>query len=196
MTVLTDFLTQAWHTISRALAEAGVDAGLHKAPERIAKSAQRRLRAEIRRLAVLLRRLIFLMALQLELAPVKPRAGKNYFETSDGETEAHVTFSLVPVKAGEVPDFLRGPITVPVRGPVPAAPLIARWRAMLETLKHCHRRARCLARTIQRWQAEGQAKPCISLPLDSRRMPATLGLISVGLAAQLNEALKAWPDTG
>jgi uncharacterized protein involved in cysteine biosynthesis len=73
MTDLTDFITHAFKTIARAVAEAGVNADLFKAPELIQKTLKRRVSAELKRLAVLLRRLIFLMALQVELAPVKPR---------------------------------------------------------------------------------------------------------------------------
>ena len=69
----TDFFSQAFYTIARAIAEAGVNADLFKTPETIAKSLNRRVRAELRRLAVLLRRLIFLAALQMELAPLPPR---------------------------------------------------------------------------------------------------------------------------
>jgi len=195
MTQPTDFLTHAWQTLARAIAETGVEADLHLVPERISKSVKRRVSAELKRLAVLLRRLIFLMALQMELAPVKPRIGSNYFEKSEGETESKYTFSLVPIPAGEAPDFLRGPDTVPIGGPVLAAPLIDRWQAMLETLKYSERRAKCLARTIQRWQAEGQAKPYIVPVPKTHAMPAAVGLVSGGLTVQLIEALKGWPDT-
>ena len=76
----TDFFSQAFYTITRAIAGAGVNAGLFRMPETIAKSLNRQVRAELRRLAVLLRRLIFLKALQMELAPLKSRIGSNYYE--------------------------------------------------------------------------------------------------------------------
>ena len=199
MTHPTDFLTHAYYTIARAVAEAGVNADLFKQPELISKTVKRRVSAELKRLAVLLRRLIFLMALQVELAPVKPRLGSNYFEKSEGEPEARKAFfSVLPVPAGEAPDFLHGPITVPTRGPVPAAPLIARWEAMLDTLKHARRRSKSLARTIQRWKAEGKARPYIAPIPKTYAMPAALGIVSGGLTVQLIEALRDWPpaDTG
>jgi outer membrane protein len=56
--------------VARAVAEAGVNADLFKQPELISKTLKHRVSAELKRLAVLLRRLIFLMALQVELAPV------------------------------------------------------------------------------------------------------------------------------
>ena len=194
MTHPTDFFSHAYYTIARAVAEAGVNADLFKHPELIPKTLKRRVSAELKRLAVLLRHLIFLMALQVELAPVKPRPGSNYFEKTEGEPKARkAVFSVLPVPAGEVPDFLQGPITVPMRGPVPAAPLIARWEAMLETLKFCKRRAKCLARTIQRWKAEGEARPYIVPIPRTHAMPAALGIVSGGLTVQLIDALKTWP---
>nr|WP_321441458.1 hypothetical protein [uncultured Hyphomonas sp.] len=194
MTDLTDFITHAFKTIARAVAEAGVNADLFKQPELISQSLKRRVSAELKRLAVLLRRLIFLMALQVELAPVKTRTGSNYFEKSEGEPKARKAFfSVLPVPAGEAPDFLRGPITVPTRGPVPAAPLIARWEAMLDTLKHARRRAKCLARTIQRWKAEGEARPYVTPIPRTHAMPAALGIVSGGLTVQLTQALRDWP---
>ena len=194
MTHYSDFIIHAYKTIARAVAEAGVNADLFKQPEIISKTLKHRVSAELKRLAVLLRRLIFLMALQVELAPVVPRPASNYFEKSEGEPETRKAFfSVLPVPAGEAPDFLHGPITVPTRGPVPAAPLIARWEAMLDTLKFCRRRAKSLARTIQRWKADGEARPYIAPVPRTHAMPAPLGLVSGGLTVQLTQALRDWP---
>ena len=88
MTDLTDFITHTFKTIARAVAEAGVNADLFKHPEMISKTLKRRVSAELKRLAVLLRRLIFLMALQVELAPLVTRPARNYFEKTDGEPKA------------------------------------------------------------------------------------------------------------
>jgi len=194
----TDFFSQAFYTIARAIAEAGVNADLFKTPETIAKSLNRRVRAELRRLAVLLRRLIFLAALQMELAPLPPRTGSNYYEPKKPDADYRYVFTMLPAPSRPCPYFLKGPVVVPSRGPVPAAPLIARWQAMLDTMKHHKRRAKRLARTIQRWQAAGEARPHVPPIARSPRMPAALGLVSGGLTAQLVEALKAWPapDTG
>ncbi|MAB09777.1 MAG: hypothetical protein CMF02_12905 [Hyphomonas sp.] len=171
-----------------------MNADLFKHPEMISKTLKRRVSAELKRLAVLLRRLIFLMAQQVELAPLVPRPARNYFEKTDGEPKARKAFfSVLPVPAGEAPDFLHGPITVPTRGPVPAAPLIARWEAMLDTLKFCRRRAKCLARTIQRWKAEGEARPYVAPIPRTHAMPAPLGLVSGALTVQLTQALRDWP---
>ena len=193
MTEHTDFFSQAFYTIARAIAEAGVNVDLFKTPETIATTVNRRVRAELKRLAVLLRRLILLIALQMELAPLPPRVGSNYYEPETPDAEYRYVFSMVPAPSRPCPHFLKGPVTVPMRGPVPAAPLIARWQAMLDTLKHHKRRAKCLARTIQRWQAAGEARPHVP-PIPRRhRMPAALGIVSGGLTVQLIDALKTWP---
>ncbi|MEZ6002487.1 hypothetical protein [Hyphomonas sp.] len=195
MTDRTAFLSQAFNTLARAIAETGVNADLYKTPETISKSVNRRVRAELKRLAVLLRRLIFLLALQMELAPLKPRIGSNYYEPKQEDAEYRYIFTLVPASSRPCPQFLKGPVTLPVPGPVPAAPLIARWQAMLDTMKHHKRRARCLARTIQRWQAAGEARPHVPPIPNAHRMPAAVALVSGGLTVQLLDALKTWPDS-
>nr|WP_321359609.1 hypothetical protein [uncultured Hyphomonas sp.] len=195
MTDRADFLSQAYDTIARAIAVTGVKVGLFRTPETIVQSVNRRVRAELKRLAVLLRRLIFLLALQMELAPLPPRTGSNYHEPKKPDVDYRYVFTMVPGPSRPCPHFMKGPVTVPVRGPVPAAPLIARWQAMLDTLKHHKRRAKCLARTIQRWQAAGEARPHVPPIPGSHRMPAALGIISGGLTVQLIDALKRWPDS-
>ena len=198
MTDRTGFLSQAFNTLARAIAEAGVNVGLYKTPETISKSLNRRVRAELKRLAVLLRRLIFLLALQMELAPLKARIGSNYYDPKKEGAEYRYIFTMVPAPSRPCPHFLKGPVTLPVPGPVPAAPLIARWNAMLDTMKHHKRRARRLARTIQRWQAAGEARPHVPPVPNVHRLPAPIALVSGGLTVQLIEALKRWPepDTG
>ncbi|MEZ6000923.1 hypothetical protein [Hyphomonas sp.] len=194
MTDRTAYLSQAFNTLARAIAKAGVNVDLYKTPETISKSVNRRVRAELKRLAVLLRRLIFLLALQMDLAPLKPRIGSNYYAPKTPDAEYRYIFTMVPAPSRPCPHFLKGPVMLPVPGPVPAAPLIARWQAMLDTMKHHKRRARCLARTIQRWQAAGEARPHVPPIPNTHRMLAAVALVSGGLTVQLIEALKAWPD--
>jgi len=194
MTDLTGFFSHAWKTITRAIMEAGVKAGLRDVPETISKSVRRRCRAELKRLGLLLRRLIFLMALHVKPAPVKLRLGVNYFEKTDVETKPKPHFSLMPTQAGKAPDFLRGPITVPDRGPVLAAPLMDRWIAMLEVLRDSDRRARCLARTLQRQKAAGAPRPYLAPIPKTHAMHREVALVSGGLTVQLIEALRGWPE--
>ena len=75
MTDLTDFLSLTWQTIGLAIAMAGFRAGLRDVPDTISKTMKRRCLAELKRIGIVLRRLIFLMALQVKLAPEKPRPG-------------------------------------------------------------------------------------------------------------------------
>jgi hypothetical protein len=118
MTERTDFFSQAYYTIARAIAEAGVNVDLFKTPQTIAKSVNRRVRAELKRLAVLLRRLIFLAALQMDLAPLTPRIGSNYYEPKKEDAEYRYVFTMVPAPSRPCPHFMKGPVTVPSRGPV------------------------------------------------------------------------------
>ena len=195
MTDLSDFINHAHRTIARAVAETGVNADLIQFPEMIRKSVKRRVSAELKRLAILLRRLIFLMALRVDLAPLVPRPASNYFEKSEGEPKPRRPFfSVLPPQASEAPEFLRGPITVPTRGPVPAGPLIDRWIAMLETAKYAGRRANRLARTIQRWREAGEVRPYIAPIPKTYAMHRAVALVSGGITVQLIEALKDWPS--
>ena len=110
MTDLTAFILHAFRTIARAVAEAGVHAGLFKHPELISKTLKRRVSAELKRLGVLLRRLTFLMARPVELAPLVPRPVSNYFEKTEGELKARTAFfSVLPTPATEAPDSQHGP---------------------------------------------------------------------------------------
>ena len=85
MADLSDFFSDAWQTIGRAIAMACISAGLREVPETISKTVKHRCQAELKRLGSLLRRLIFLMALHVQLAPVKPRLGTNNFEKTESE---------------------------------------------------------------------------------------------------------------
>jgi hypothetical protein len=52
---------------------------------------------------------------------------------------------------------------------------------MLATLKLYEPRAKCLARTIQRWQTAGEAKPHVPPIPNTHRMPGAIALVSGGL---------------
>lgn len=191
------FISQAFEAIARALAEVGVDANLHRRPVVISKSVKRRCLAELRRLTTLIRRLIFLMALSMELAPLTPREGRNYFRDEEvAPAPRRRGLRITPASPGAFPDNLQSlPVQRPA-GPVNAAPVIARWWAMLNALKHHERRAKYLARTLQRWRARREPRPYVLTMAGSHRMPAALGLIAGALTVRLNAALQGWEDTG
>ena len=192
------FFREAFNTIARAVAELGVDADLDRKPLLIAKTVKRRCMGEMRRLSILIRRLIFLMALSVELGPLKPRPGGNWFRPEPDEGFPHYrALCLTPESSGVFPDTLRASSgALPRPGPVEAAPVLVRWRMLLEALKHRDRRAKRLARTLQRWKEKGEARPYVRPIPRVHRWPAELGLISGALQVQMLERLKRWPDTG
>ena len=137
------------------------------------------------------------MALSMDLAPAASREGRNYFRPEDTKPKARrLTFRLMPALSGPFPDSLRPVQRVPQPGPVDAAPITARWQAMLDVLKHARRRATRLARTIHRWQATGVARPYVRPMARTHRLKPDLGLIAGAFTHLINQALARWPDTG
>jgi hypothetical protein len=195
---LSVFFREANRTILRAVLWLGVSANLDLRPQLIAKAVRRRCVGEMRRLAVLVRRLIFLMAVSLELEGLAPGEGRNYFcsERKPGAKRWR-GLRLVPGMSGVFSGSLRASSGhVPEPRLVPAAPVMERWQHLLDALKQSHRRAKRLARTLQRWKARGEARPYVAPLRFAHRWPAGLGLISGALTARLRESLDAWPDTG
>jgi hypothetical protein len=85
---------------------------------------------------------------------------------------------------------------LPQPGLVDAAPVLARWTALLHVFKTHRRRARSLARTLARWQAAGEAKPVILPMANVQRLSPALGLVANALPMLISQGLKKWPDTG
>lgn len=190
------FIAQAWKTVAYALANTGVDADLDRHPATLSQRARRRCMAELRRLAVLVRRLIFLMALSVELGPLASREERNYFREEEAAAPRKRSFRVAPAMFGPFPEALRRVAGLSRAGPVDAAPVIARWTALLDALKHHKRRAKCLARTLRRWQAQGEPKPCAPPMVRTYRLSPELGLIANALPMLIDRALQGWPDTG
>jgi len=189
------FIVQAWKTIARALAEAGVAADLDLKPATLLKCTRRQCMARLRQLAIMIRRLIFLMALSIEPAPLVSRPKGNYFETEKAPPKRCLSFRITPDVSGVFPGSVRA-YSGHHPGPVPAAPVIAKWSALLLALKHCERRAARLARTLQRWRTEDVAKPYVPPMRHTHRLPREPGLLAGALTLQLTLALTGWPDTG
>lgn len=191
------FIIQAWKMLAYALAEAGMDADLDLRPATLSKGARRRCMAELRRLAVLIRRLIFLIALSVEVKPVAPQEGRNYFREEVADpARGRQSFCIVPAACGPFPEILRSVPGVSQGAAVDAAPVIARWRALLDALKFRERRAKNLARTLLRWQAQGEPRPWVAPMARTYRFSPELGLVASALPMLLNRALLRWPDTG
>jgi hypothetical protein len=201
MTDHTAFLEQGIRAALYALADTASRANLHLKPATITRNVRRRCVAEIRTVAILVRRLIMLMALSLKLAPLKPRAPKAPAPEIEGAEDVTASFgpqpsgfSLAPPKAGPPIRCLHGLYVVPARS-VDAAPVIARLVALIKILKDPAPHARRLARTIQRWQAKGEARPHVMPMAGRNRLDPELGLVASLLPQLLNEALKGWADT-
>ncbi|MEZ5946920.1 MAG: hypothetical protein R3C04_08755 [Hyphomonas sp.] len=193
----SSFIAEAWSQLARALSKTAAKAGLNHYPTLMSRCARGRCMRELRRLAVLIRRLIFLMALTLELAPAAPREGRNYFRAEEAKPRrCKPYFRITPVPAGALPELCRSVTVASRSGKVDAIPVLVRWMGLLDVVTHRERRAKCLARTIQRWQAKGEPKPHVAPTAHTHRFSAQLGLIAMALPMLLNTALQAWPDTG
>ncbi|MEZ5954976.1 MAG: hypothetical protein R3C13_11810 [Hyphomonas sp.] len=194
---LAAFYREAVAALIGAVEALGQREGLYRAPQTLLKSARRRCLNQLRLFALILRRLIFLMALSVELAPVAPREGRNYFDAEDTASRPRWRgLRLVPSVSGAFPELLRSLPGVFSPGPADAAPVIERWGQLFYALHHRERRARRLARTLQRWQAAGEGRPAVR-PLEGvHRLTPRLGLIAGAVTARLDMALGVWPDTG
>lgn len=201
MTDHRNFIEQGLRVAGGALAEAAAKANLHLRPETLTRVAKRRCLARLRVLAVVIRRLIFLMALSMDLVPVRPRTAQPAVLPEGGEDVTasfgvqRQGFRLAPARYGP-PMSPLWPVSGPsVPGPVDAAPVIARWAALYRVLKHPERHARRLARTLARWQAKREAKPFVPPMTGTHRMPADLALVAQVLPHLIGKALAGWPDT-
>ena len=194
---LAPFLNQAWNTLAHALADAAIAADLDLQPATLAKSVKRRCLAELRRLETLIRRLIFLMALSVELAPILPREGRNYFREEDAVPSPRKrSFRIASAASGAFRGSVEGVSGGLQPGPVDAAPVIARWTQLTRVWQSRERRAKLLARTLQRWQVKGEPKPYVLPMARLHRFSPELGLIASALPMLINKALIRWPDTG
>ena len=194
---LAPFLSQAWNTLAHALADAAIAADLDLHPATLAKTVKRRCVAELRRLETLIRRLIFLMALSVELQPIAPREGRNYFREEDTNPAPRKrSFRIAPAASVAFRGSIEGVSGGLQPGPVNAAPVIARWTQLAHVWQQRDRRARLLARTLQRWQAKGEPKPYVLPMTRLHRFTPELGLIASALPMLINKALQDWPDTG
>ena len=187
---LAPFLSQAWNTLAHALADAAIAADLDLHPATLAKTVKRRCLAELRRLETLIRRLIFLMALSVELQPIVPREGRNYFREEDTTPAPRKrSFRIAPAASGAFRGSVEGVSGGLQPGPVDAAPVIARWSQLAHVWQQRDRRAKLLARTLQRWQAKGEPKPYVLPMARLHRFSPELGLIASALPMLINKAL-------
>jgi hypothetical protein len=123
----------------------------------------------------------------LQLAPVKPRPGSNYFEKRRrDEVEIHF---LACRRRRAKPGL---PVRAHHRADARArarAPLIDRWQAMLEALQGAARNA--LPAHCSASKRKAQPKPYIVPIPKTHAMHRAVALVSGGLTVQLIEALRA-----
>lgn len=210
MSVEKAFFEQGFRVAMDAMVEAVGKAGLHLRPETLAPGVARRCRQAFRRIATIVRRLIFLMALQVELPPVRPAGPRAPATPPLTETDVEdVTASFGPQPRGLalapgktapppdiVPSIVKGLYGVHKGCPVPPGPLLARWAALHRVLKDPEAHARRLAFTLRRWRQAGEAAP-VCFPLGhEHRLPRELGLVARVLPQLIRRGLETWNDTG
>lgn len=168
------------------------------------RSRARRLGGQLKALETFLRQLLLLIALKLELAPLKPREALKpvAFGLSEDGVET-VWFPRGPVRClrlappslpeDGLPDL---PRTAPCKGPVPAGRFLDRiaaiHRVLVSPLAHVRRLARVLAR-----QKGSLGIYCIvGAQVNRRRLDPELSHLARPLPGELISAIADWPDTG
>jgi hypothetical protein len=206
------FITQGLEAARDALADASAMANLHLLPAGLSRSLKRRCMARWRVIATIVRRLIFLMALSIELPMIRHSPDKSGIVMTksgmvmDGVEDVTASFgpqprafALVPHKCGPPPPgglgaaIVGGGTQKGLDGPVPAAPVIAQFRALLKVLRDPEGHALRLARVLRRWKARGEARPYIMPVRGNHRLRPELGVVSSFLPGLLNASLAQWP---
>ena len=143
---------------------------IHLKPLTLRRSLKRRASGRLKQLEVIVRRLLTLMALALELAPVRPRTG------------------LTPATTSPLPEG-----TEIVTFPAPYR--FALVSALYKVLEAPDLYARRLARSLARQQKRGDPKP-VALPMASAyRLRPELGAVATALPGLLNAALETWDNS-
>ena len=199
MSEADDFLQRGWSVIADAVMDVAAGDNLHLKPKTLSRAARRRCMGQFRVLFTLIRRLIMLMALEVELEPLRPRP-KCVTDVPDGAEDVTASFgpqfaplrlapARTPMTGAAFPDTRR--LADP--GPVSAAPVLARWAALHKLIKHPGRAAKRLARTLERWRAAKEPPPQITPAGATYRFGAELGLVASLLPQRLAAALSDWP---
>ncbi|MEO1965194.1 hypothetical protein [Hyphomonas sp.] len=198
----TDLLEQGFTDLRNDLFDTLGEANLHLRPETITRTLHARVLAKLKVIETLLRRLILLLAMTLELAPVRPRAARLAAPLPDGVEDVTASFRahlppqyrmvLMPSLSG-TPANISGVKTIRQSGPVLAMPLVRRAAGLLKVLKQPDAAARRMARLIERMKKRGEARP-YCLPLAGRhRLRPELALLAGAIRLKVNAELAAWP---
>nr|WP_321439859.1 hypothetical protein [uncultured Hyphomonas sp.] len=199
----TDLLEQGFTGLRNDLLDTLGEANLHLQPETITRTLHARVRAKLKVIETLLRRLILLLAMTLELAPVRPRAARPAAPLPEGVEDVTASFRAhLPPQYRMVlmPPPSRAPgefsALAPARrtGPVLAMPLLRRAAGLLKVIKQPDAAARRMARLIERMKTRGDVRP-YCLPIAGRhRLRPDLALLAGAIRLKANAALADWPD--
>ncbi|WP_394705951.1 hypothetical protein [uncultured Hyphomonas sp.] len=198
----TDFLEQGFDDLRNELLDTLGDANLHLQPETITRCLHSRVRAKLKVLETLLRRLLVLLAMRLDLAPVRPRAARPASPLPEGAEDVTASFRahlppqyrmvLMPRPLGPPGNF-NSLKAVRQTGPALAMPLLRRAAVLLRIIKQPEAAARRIARLIERMRARGDTK-LYCPPLAGRhRLRPELSLLAGAIGLQVNAAMADWP---
>lgn len=194
----TDLLKQGITDLRNDLFDTQGEANLHLRPETITRTLHARVLAKLKVIETLLRRLILLLAMTLELAPVRRRAAPlpDGVEDVTASFRAHLPpqcrMVLMPSPSG-TPANISGVKTIRQSGPVLAMPLLRRAAGLLRIMKQPEAAARRMARLTERMKTRGEARP-YCLPLAGRhRLRPELALLAGAIRLKVNAELAAWP---
>ena len=200
MTDPSAFLSHGFAAAQRALEGVADAMQAHLNPVTLARTLAQRAVEELTRLEIIVRRLLTLMALAIELAPVKPRAASPEARRDQAGPVCRKSAPGLRLSAKALPAFdpdasVLFPCTVRASGPVPAAPLLARLAALQLVLAAPDAHARRLARTLERQRKAGEARPFVLAMPRTHRLPPELGAIATALPEILKAALKSWDNS-
>ena len=174
---------------------------IHLKPLTLKRSLKQKASGRLKQLEIIVRRLLTLMALALELAPVRPRLTPATSSPHPAATEIATfpsprRFALsARIPSGH--DWSGDGLALDRQrtGPVPAAPFLARVSALYKVLDNPDLHARRLARSLARQQKRGDPKP-VALPMASAyRLRPELGMIATALPGLLSAALERWDNS-
>ena len=198
----TALLEQGFTGLRNDLLDTLGDANLHLQPETITRTLHARVRAKLKVIETLLRRLILLLAMTLDLAPVRPRAARLAAPPPEGVEDVTASFrahlppqyrmALMPPPS-RAPGEISALATARRTGPVLAMPLLRRAAGLLKVIKKPDAAARRMARLIERMKTRGDVRP-YCLPIAGRhRLRPDLALLAGAIRLQVNSALADWP---
>ena len=201
MTGSSDLISHGLREASLALTNVIGMTNIHLKPLTLPRSLARRASGRLKQLEVIVRRLLTLMALALELAPVRPRLTPATPAPLPEGTEIATfpsprRFALsARIPSGH--DWSVDGLALDRQrtGPVPAAPFLARVSALYKVLEAPDLYAQRLARSLARQQKRGDPKP-VALPMASAyRLRPELGMIATALPGLLSAALEKWDNS-